>query len=83
MSYAFVAIEEGMIEYEGETECGGFRREIGIQVYLIETVTWLSQGRGKDGEVSNAASSTPPFQDGLMQRDYFGDGEIARHERRR
>ena len=83
MSNALVAIDEGMIENEGETERCRFRREVGIQVRITEALSWLSKGRLKGVDVSNSASTPPPFQDGLVKLQDFGKGEISSHERRR
>ena len=83
MSNALVAIDEGVIEDEGETERCGFRREVGIQVSITETLAWLSKGRLKGVDVSNSASTTPPFKDGLVKLQNLSEGEIPSHERRR
>jgi len=83
MSNAFVAIDEGVIEDEGEAERCRFRMEVGIQVSITETLAWLSKGRLKGVDVSNSASTTPPFQDGLVKLQNFCKGEIPSHDRRR
>ena len=83
MSDAFVAIDEGVIEDEREAECCRFRREVGIQVSITETLAWLSEGRFKGVDVANSAGATPPFQDGLVKLQDFSKGEISSHDRRR
>jgi hypothetical protein len=83
MSNAFVTIDEGVIEDEGEAECCRFRREVGIQVSITETLAWLSEGRLKGVDVANTASTTPPFQDGLVKLQNFSKSEIPSHERQR
>ncbi len=83
MSNALVAIDEGVIEDKGKTERCGFRREVGIQVSITETLAWLSKGKLKGVDVSNSASTTPSFQDGLVKLQNFSKGEIPGHERRR
>ena len=83
MSNALVAVDEGVIEDEGEAERCRFRREVGIQVSITETLAWLSKGRLKGINVSNSTSTTPPFQDELVKLQNFSKGEISSHERRR
>jgi hypothetical protein len=83
MSHALVAIDEGVIEDEGEAERCRFRREVGIQVSTTETLAWLSKGRLKGVDVSNSTSAPPPFQDGLVKLQNLCEGEIPSHERRR
>jgi hypothetical protein len=83
MPNALVAIDEGVIEDEGEAERCRFRRKVGIQVSITETLAWLSKRRLKGVDVSNSASTTPPCQDRLVKLHNFSKGEIPSHERRR
>ena len=83
MSDTFIAVYEGVIKNEREAERRRFGSKIWVEIHFTETLARLGKGRLKSVDVSNSASATPPFQDGLVKLQDFRKGEISSHDRRR
>ncbi len=83
MSDTFIAVYEGVIENERETERSRFRRKVWVEIRAPEALAGLGKGRLKSVDISNSAGATPPFQDGLVKFQDFQKGEISSHDRRR
>lgn len=67
MSDTLVAVYEGVIENERETERRSFGSKVWVEIYFTKTLARLGKGRLKSVDVSNPSGATPPFQDGLVK----------------
>ena len=77
MTHPFVAINEGVVLDQGETEGCGLGHQVRIQILAGEGHAGLSHGRFQGTEVPKAFSASTLVQEAVMQDKYLAQGEVA------